>query len=458
MAQNSLKQFSNKTNLNNLFEKASQTFHHGSSVNKFSSLPKTKQKIVPEGGKPFSEIPGPTPLPLIGNIWRYLPIIGEYRLDSMEGNGKLNLARYGKIVREEITAEHVVLHLFDPAHMAEMFRQEDRYPYRRSHRALLKFRRERPHLYASGGIFPENGPEWARLRDIFKRHFLLAQNINPYDSLLNDIADDTIDLLRSTRDNKTCVIADLQNEMYKWSLESICGILLDARIGCLKSTLDPDSDASRLIAAGNNTIEMVAQTELYAGWEENPNRAYRSLEKSQDDMSEIVYKHFCNKLKHMGGNMSDHSSTIQSQTNNQNTAEAVIDKQNNRATDQKENCIKSRQTLLEKFISNGDIDRKDVFGMLVDSVMAGIDTTSITASFVCYFLSENPKYQSTLRNEIQDVLRKHSVRALKGKHLHFLLFFSIFSFVKIKTNKPCLEEEKKQSCLQATASTDSFEF
>jgi hypothetical protein len=28
--------------------------------------------------RPYSEVPGPTPMPLIGNTWRLLPVIGTY--------------------------------------------------------------------------------------------------------------------------------------------------------------------------------------------------------------------------------------------------------------------------------------------------------------------------------------------------------------------------------------------
>ena len=31
-----------------------------------------------ESAKPFAEMPGPKPLPLIGNIWRFLPYIGKW--------------------------------------------------------------------------------------------------------------------------------------------------------------------------------------------------------------------------------------------------------------------------------------------------------------------------------------------------------------------------------------------
>ena len=28
--------------------------------------------------KPYSEVPGPKPIPILGNTWRLLPVIGEY--------------------------------------------------------------------------------------------------------------------------------------------------------------------------------------------------------------------------------------------------------------------------------------------------------------------------------------------------------------------------------------------
>ncbi|XP_025833179.1 probable cytochrome P450 49a1 [Agrilus planipennis] len=31
-----------------------------------------------DNAKPFSEIPGPKPLPLLGNMWRFIPVIGDF--------------------------------------------------------------------------------------------------------------------------------------------------------------------------------------------------------------------------------------------------------------------------------------------------------------------------------------------------------------------------------------------
>ncbi len=294
----------------------------------------------------------------------------------MHLNGRLNLAKYGKIVREEITATHRIVHLFSPKDMKELFAQEGRYPCRRSHRALLRYRAERPHLYASGGIFPENGPEWARLRDTFKRHFLLARNVNAYDRLVNDITDDLVGYVRRTRSADTLEVADFQEDLYRWALESICSIMLDARIGCLGVDLSEESDPSRLIRAAHQTIHAVMKTELYSSWQSRDTADYRELVQGQDVMAEIVGKHLKTRIREL---------------------ESGVE------TD------KNGDSLLAQFILNPEINRKDLFAMILDCVLAGIDTTSITASFALYFLARHPQYQERLREEVFQVMERNHV-------------------------------------------------
>lgn len=89
------------------------------------------------------------------NFYRLNCSIGEYKLETLDVNGNLNLRRYGPLVREVIIGDLSVLHVFDPKDMETLFRQEGKYPHRRSHRALLKYRRDRPEQYNSGGLFPE---------------------------------------------------------------------------------------------------------------------------------------------------------------------------------------------------------------------------------------------------------------------------------------------------------------
>lgn len=41
--------------------------------------------------RPYSEVPGPKGLPLIGNSWRFAPLIGEYKNHTCIGFGYLSL-------------------------------------------------------------------------------------------------------------------------------------------------------------------------------------------------------------------------------------------------------------------------------------------------------------------------------------------------------------------------------
>lgn len=105
---------------------------------------------------PFEAVPGPKGLPIIGNLWRYLPIIGNYDAERLDKIGMINYKKYGPIVREHVYGNLNIVHLFDPNDMETLFRNEGRYPERRSHRALGKYRKDRAELYSSGGIFCES--------------------------------------------------------------------------------------------------------------------------------------------------------------------------------------------------------------------------------------------------------------------------------------------------------------
>ena len=105
--------------------------------------------------RPWTQIPGPQGLGPLGNVWRYIPIIGGLPADRLDKVGRLYYEKYGPIVREHIFSRHQVVHLFDPNDMEQLFRHEGRYPERRSHRALGQYRSERQQMYTSKSIFSE---------------------------------------------------------------------------------------------------------------------------------------------------------------------------------------------------------------------------------------------------------------------------------------------------------------
>lgn len=123
--------------------------------------------------KSFDQIPGPKSLPIIGTLWQYLPGIGKlnitflkyfifkslifpgiYSFERIHHNGMKKYQKYGPVVREEFVPGVNTVWLIKPTDYQEMFRVEGKYPMRRSHLALEKFRMDRKHIYNSAGLLP----------------------------------------------------------------------------------------------------------------------------------------------------------------------------------------------------------------------------------------------------------------------------------------------------------------
>ncbi|MPC32640.1 Cytochrome P450 302a1, mitochondrial [Portunus trituberculatus] len=96
-----------------------------------------------------------------------MPILvppGQYSPKRLHHNGRLKLQQFGPIVRENLPGNTNLVYLFDPEDIEAMYAKEGRYPSRRSHLALQKYRLDRPHMFSTGGILPTNGKHWWELR------------------------------------------------------------------------------------------------------------------------------------------------------------------------------------------------------------------------------------------------------------------------------------------------------
>lgn len=315
--------------------------------------------------KDFSQIPGPTPLPIVGNIWRYLPIIGEYDPNRQHINYEKMYRKYGSIVKEVVVGQRVIIHLFDPHHMEIMYRNEGRYPSRLSHRALLKYRIERPQLYNSGGLFPSNGEEWHRLRQAFQRILLQFNIINNYIYSLEEVSEDVIGRIRNIRDDQNGEVVDFQKDLYKWAIECTGVITLNRRLGCIGKGLCTEEEIKSLVKSAGDTHQAVMITENGLPlWQTFSTPAYRSLVNAQDAMTDVLKRY-----------LEDSKSET-----------------------------KCKSTILDRFQAMPNIDKKDSFAMILDMFLAGIDTTAYSAAFTLYHLARNRECQKRLQKELKDRL------------------------------------------------------
>lgn len=83
-------------------------------------------------------------------------ISGKYSFDEVHKAGFEKYGQYGDIVKEHILPGVDIVWLFDPNDIAKVLNNSgpNMYPQRKSHLALEKYRKDRPHIYKTGGLLP----------------------------------------------------------------------------------------------------------------------------------------------------------------------------------------------------------------------------------------------------------------------------------------------------------------
>ncbi len=62
-------------------------------------------------------------------------------------------------------------------------------------------------------------------------------------------------------------------------------------------------------------------------------------------------------------------------------------------------CQTGSYSLVE-LLQDSNLDKKDILTLVADMLLAGIDTTSYTSSFMFYLLAKHPNVQDKLREQI----------------------------------------------------------
>nr|XP_003701074.1 PREDICTED: cytochrome P450 302a1, mitochondrial [Megachile rotundata]XP_012135499.1 PREDICTED: cytochrome P450 302a1, mitochondrial [Megachile rotundata]XP_012135500.1 PREDICTED: cytochrome P450 302a1, mitochondrial [Megachile rotundata] len=315
--------------------------------------------------KPFKDIPGPKSLPVIGTLYKYLPIIGEYSFTKVYESGRKKFSRFGPLVREEIVPNVNVVWVYRPEDIAEIFRAESGlHPERRSHLALLKYRKDRSDVYRTGGLLPTNGPEWWRLRKEFQKVSSKPQDIINYLEETNCVVQEFVKLCSSE------TFDDLLPILSRLYLELTCLIVFDTRLNSFsKEEREKNSVSSKLIEAAFATNSAILKLDNgLQFWRIFETPLYRKLRKAQTYMETVALELVSRKQK-----------------------------------DMQARCSKS---FLTAYLENPALDIKDVVGMSCDMLLAGIDTTTYSTAFALYHLAKNQSSQDRLRSEVMQLLPK----------------------------------------------------
>lgn len=91
--------------------------------------------------KPYEDIPGPKPVPILGNTWRLFPIIGQYQISDVAKLSQIFYDEYGKIVRlTGLIGRPDLLFVYDADEIEKIYRQEGPTPFRPSMPCLVHYK------------------------------------------------------------------------------------------------------------------------------------------------------------------------------------------------------------------------------------------------------------------------------------------------------------------------------
>lgn len=96
-----------------------------------------------ENAKPYSEVPGPKAIPIFGNTWRLLPIVGQYDVSDVAKLSQLFHEQYGKICKlSGLIGRPDLLFVYDADEIEKIYRHEGPTPFRPSMPCLVKYKSE----------------------------------------------------------------------------------------------------------------------------------------------------------------------------------------------------------------------------------------------------------------------------------------------------------------------------
>ncbi|XP_047479347.1 cytochrome P450 302a1, mitochondrial-like isoform X1 [Penaeus chinensis] len=309
--------------------------------------------------------------------------MGQYTLKRLHHSNFKKYRQFGPIVRERLTATVTLLLLFDPQDIETMYAQEGRFPQRRSHLALEKYRLDRPEMYNSGGLVPTNGHKWWELRSPAQKVLSRVQSVLSRLPLADQVSRDFVDLIYAIRDPDTGFVSDFVNLEKRLFLELTMAGVLDVRIGCInkESFHTTNQEAEQLIHAASSTTSVILRTDnSFQLWRLFDTPLYKQLVRGQNVLYRTSLKYVVEKEEE-----------IRRRKELNNGKELLDD---------------GPVTVLEHFLMKSGMDKKDIVSVVCDTLLAGADTGAFSLSYILYNLALNPEKQEILAEESKTLLEE----------------------------------------------------
>ena len=333
--------------------------------------------------KSIEDIPGPEKLPLVGNVLEYLKHEKKQHLWFQELQQK-----YGDIIKLEMGLGPTLIYVFSPEYAKAMCKADGPVPDNFGFENFQWYRNIRKKdQYPNGqaGIIGSYLPIWREVRTAVNPVMARKNSATDYLEDLNGVASKCIDRIAEKRDANNEIHNAIPDVVYLWALEGMTKIFLDANLGFLDKEMD--SKCKEWVAHAKEVAEGITEMQRSLPlWKYMDVSLYKKFDKASD----YIY----------------HESSV------------LVNEAITRLKETKEN--EGRKSMIAKLVDTFGEDSYIPVVMALDAILAGMDTTAFTASYLLQNLARNPIKQEKAIEEIDKVTGGGIITAKQFDQLRYL--------------------------------------
>ncbi|KAF5302902.1 hypothetical protein FQA39_LY02082 [Lamprigera yunnana] len=336
---------------------------------------------------PFDSMPGPQSIRLLAKLWSIVPLQGKQVefVQNIAGADRLfsylnwydnqtlfkrMIREYGPIVRLQGPFGGNVIVMLRLEDAMNLTKNEGQFPIRSSIDSLEQYRLE-CRRYKQAGPFLTNGPGWKKLRSVLENRIKVY--VDDQSKVIDEVSEKFIERILCVRNKQEKVPHTFYSEINKWSLECLCSILLNKRLGFLdESYLSVSSEPARILDGVQETVAAIRSCEFgFHLWRLVETSGWKRLVKNCDVFDTIFNKYIYKAQE-----------TLRQKMENEG------------------NVIPEKVTFLESLLLKEELSVEDVLTVLLDMIIIGSTALTHSVAFLLYHLSRYPSAQRKLYNEV----------------------------------------------------------